>query len=108
GESREPSESQQFIRVEEQAETDRHTNQWHKQGTRPKGTQDIRLSQVSSIAVVASSTKDMAMTRLAKTGVVLPPIQLEDRFEALMNVGEESPNVTEPGLCQPAANIATD
>ncbi len=25
-------------------------NQWHKQGARPKGTQDIRLSQVSHIA----------------------------------------------------------
>ncbi|KAL0171513.1 hypothetical protein M9458_031824, partial [Cirrhinus mrigala] len=94
--------------VEEQAETDRHTNRWHKQGARPKGTRDIRLSRVSSIAVVASSIPDMAMTRLAKTGVLPPPIQLENRFEALMNVGEESPNVTEHGLCQPAANIATN
>ncbi|KAL0153594.1 hypothetical protein M9458_051074, partial [Cirrhinus mrigala] len=108
GESHEPSESQQFISVEEQAETDQHTNLWHKQGARPKGTRDIRLSRVSSIAVVASSTPDMAMTRLAKTGVLPPPIQLENRFEALMNVGEESPNVTEHGSCQPAANIATN
>ncbi|KAL0152617.1 hypothetical protein M9458_052340 [Cirrhinus mrigala] len=93
GESHEPSESQQFISVEEQAETYRHTNRWHTQGARPKGTRDIRLSQVSSIAAVASSTPDMAMTRLAKTGVLPPPIQLKNRFEALMNVGEESPNV---------------
>ncbi|KAL0162813.1 hypothetical protein M9458_042209, partial [Cirrhinus mrigala] len=74
----------------------------------PKGTRDIRLSRVSSIAVVASSTPDMAMTRLAKTGVLPPPIQLENRFEALMNVGEESPNVTEHRLCQPPAYIATN
>ncbi len=53
----ESCESQQFIpSVEEQAETDRPTNQWHKQGVRPKGTQDIRLSQVSHIAAVASSS----------------------------------------------------
>ncbi|KAL0146858.1 hypothetical protein M9458_057797, partial [Cirrhinus mrigala] len=108
GESREPSESQQFISVEEQAETDRHTNRWHKQGARPKGTQDIRLSRVSRFASVASSTPDMAMTRLAKTGVLPPPIQLENRFEALMNVGEESPNVIEHGANEPAANIATN
>ncbi|KAL0198137.1 hypothetical protein M9458_006677, partial [Cirrhinus mrigala] len=108
GESREPSESQKFISVKEQAETDRHTNQWHKQRARPKGTRDIRLSRVSSISAVASSTPDIAMTRLAKTGVLPPPIQLENRFEALMNVGEESPNVTEHGSCQPAANIATN
>ncbi len=65
GESCESSESQQFIpNVEEQAETDRQTNQWHKQGVRPKGTRDIRLSRVSCIAAVASSTPDTAMTRL--------------------------------------------
>ncbi|KAL0151007.1 hypothetical protein M9458_053520, partial [Cirrhinus mrigala] len=108
GESREPSESQQFISVEEQAETDRHTNRWHKQGARHKGPRDIRLSRVSRIAAVTSSTPDMAMIRLAKTGVLPPPIQLENRFEALMNVGEESPNVTEHGSYEPAANIATD
>ncbi len=35
GESCESSESQQFIpSVEEQAETDRRTNRWHKQGAR--------------------------------------------------------------------------
>ncbi|KAL0194692.1 hypothetical protein M9458_008264, partial [Cirrhinus mrigala] len=108
GESREPSESQQFISVEEQAETDRHTNRWHKQGARPKGTRDIRLSRVSLIAAVASSTTDMAMMRLAKTGILPPPIQLENRFEALMNVGEESPNVIEHGSYEPAANITTN
>ncbi|KAL0199102.1 hypothetical protein M9458_007642, partial [Cirrhinus mrigala] len=108
GESREPSESQQFISVEDQAETDRHTNRWHKQGARPKGTRDIRLSRVSRIAAVASSTPDMAMTRLAKTGILPPPIQLENRFEALMNVGDESPNVIEHGANEPAANIATN
>ncbi|KAL0161464.1 hypothetical protein M9458_045189, partial [Cirrhinus mrigala] len=74
----------------------------------PKGTRDIRLSRVSRIAAVASSTPDMAMTRLAKTGVLPPPIQLENRFEALMNVGEESPNVIEHGANEPAANIATN
>ncbi|KAL0151420.1 hypothetical protein M9458_053206, partial [Cirrhinus mrigala] len=108
GESRQPIESQQFISVEEQAETDRHTNRWHKQGARPKGTQDIRLSRVSRIAAVASSTPDMAMTRLAKTGILPPPIQLENRLEALMNVGEESPNVIEHGSYEPAANIAAN
>ncbi len=62
----ESCESQQFIpSVEEQAETDRQTNRWHKQGARPKGSQDIRLSRVSRIAAVASSTPDTAMTRLA-------------------------------------------
>ncbi|KAL0163729.1 hypothetical protein M9458_039482, partial [Cirrhinus mrigala] len=108
GESHEPSESQQIISVEEQAETDRHTNRWHKQGVRPKGTQDIRLSRVSRIAAVASSTPDMAMTRLAKTGILPPPIQLENRFEALMNVGEESPNVTEHGSYEPTVKITTN
>ncbi|KAL0176409.1 hypothetical protein M9458_028739, partial [Cirrhinus mrigala] len=104
GECRQPSESQQFISVEEQAETDRHTNRWHKQGARPKGTRDIRLSRVSRIAAVASSTPDMAMMRLAKTGILPPPIQLENRFEALMNVSEESPNVIEHGSYEPAAS----
>ncbi|KAL0148411.1 hypothetical protein M9458_056311 [Cirrhinus mrigala] len=69
-ESCQPSESQQFVSVEEQAKTDRHTNRWHKQGARPKITRDIRLSRVSSIAAEASSTPDMAMTRRAKTGVL--------------------------------------
>ncbi len=94
GESCESSESQQFIpSVEEQAKTDRQTNRWHKQGARPKGSRDIRLSRVSRIAAVASSTPDTAMTRLVNTGI-LPPIHLENRFEALMNVDEESQNVT--------------
>ncbi len=48
------------------------------------------------------------MTRLANTGILPPPIHLEIRFEALMNVGEESPNVTKHGSNQPAANIATN
>ncbi len=44
-ESCESSESQQFIpSVEEQAKTDRQTCRWQKQGARPKGTRDIRLS----------------------------------------------------------------
>ncbi|KAL0147979.1 hypothetical protein M9458_056706 [Cirrhinus mrigala] len=77
-------------------------------GARPKGTRDIRLSRVSHIAAVASSTPDMAMTRLAKTGILPPPIQLENRFEALMNVGEESPTVIEHRSYEPAANIATN
>ncbi len=65
GESCESSESKQFIpSVEEQAETDRRTNRWHKQGARRKGSRDIRLSRVSRIAAVASSTPDTAMTRL--------------------------------------------
>ncbi len=69
GESCESNESQQFIpSVEEQAETDRQTNRWQKQGTRPKGTQDIILSRVSSITAVASSTPDTARTRLVNTG----------------------------------------
>ncbi len=102
-------ESQQLIpSVEEQAETDRQTNRWHKQGARLKGTRDIRLSRVSHFAVVASSTPDTAMTRLANTGILPPSIHLEIRFEALMNVGEESPNVTKHGSNQPAANIATN
>ncbi len=109
GESSESNESQQFIpSVEEQAKTDRQTNRLHKQGARPKGIQDIRLSRVSRIAVVASSTPDAAMTRLANTGILPPPIHLENRFEALMNVGEESPNVIEHRSYQPAANIATN
>ncbi len=104
GESCESSESQQFIpSVEEQAKTDRQTNRWHKQGARPKGSRDIRLSRVSRIAAVASSTPDTAMTRL-----VQPPIHLENRFEALMNVDEESQNVTKLGSNQPAANTATN
>ncbi len=109
GESCESSESQQLIQsVEEQAETDRQTNRWHKQGARPKGNRDIRLSRVSRIAAVASSTPDTAMTRLVNTGILPPPIHLENRFEALMNVGEESANVTKHGSNQPAANIATN
>ncbi len=109
GESCESSESQQFIpSVEEQAETDRRTNRWHKQGARPKGSRDIRFSRVSRIAAVASSTPDTAMTRLVNTGILQPPIHLENRFEALMNVDEESQNVTKLGSNQPAANIATN
>ncbi len=74
GESCESSESQQFIpSVEEQAETDRRTNRWHKQGARPKGSRDTRLSRVSRIAAVASSTPDTAMTRLVSTGILQPP-----------------------------------
>ncbi len=84
GESCESSESQQFIpSVEEQAETDRRTNRWHKQGARPKGSRDIRLSRVSRIAAAASSTPDTAMTR-------------------------QDQNVTKLGSNQPAANIATN
>ncbi len=83
GESCESSESQQFIpSVEEQAETDRRTNRWHKQGARPKGSRDTRLSRVSRISAVASSTPDTAMTRLVSTGILQPPIHLENRFEA--------------------------
>ncbi len=109
GESCESSESQQFIpSVEEQAETDRRTNRWHKQGARPKGSRDTRLSRVSRIAAVASSTPDTAMTRLVSTGILQPPIHLENRFEALMNVDEESQNMTKLGSNQPAANIATN
>ncbi len=109
GESCESSESQQFIpSVEEQAETDRRTNRWHKQGARPKGSRDTRLSRVSRIAAVASSTSDTAMTRLVSTGILQPPIHLENRFEALMNVDEESQNMTKLGSNQPAANIATN
>ncbi len=109
GESCESSESKQFIpSVEEQAETDRRTNRWHKQGARRKGSRDIRLSRVSRIAAVASSTPDMAMTRLVSTGILQPPIHLENRFETLMNVDEESQNMTKLGSNQPAANIATN
>ncbi len=109
GESCESSESQQFIpSVEEQAETDRRTNRWHKQGARPKGSRDTRLSRVSRIAAVESSTPDTAMTRLVSTGILQPPIHLENRFEALMNVDEESQNMTKLGSNQPAANIATN
>ncbi len=105
----ESCESQQFIpSVEETAETDRQTNRWQKQGARPKGTRDIRLSRISRIAAVGSSTPDTSMTRLVKTGNLQPPIHLENRSEALMNVGEESPNVTKHGSNQPAANIATN
>ncbi len=106
GEPCESIESQQFIpSVEEQAETDRQANRWHKQGARRKGSRDIRLSRVSHIAAVASSTPDTGMTRLANTGILPPPIHLENRF---LNVGEESPNVTEHRSYQPAANIATN
>ncbi len=95
GESCESSESQQFIpSVEEQAETDRRTNRWHKQGARPKGSRDIRLSRVSRIAAVASSTPDTAMTRLVSTGILQPPIHLDNRFEALMNVDRISQQLT--------------
>ncbi len=48
------------------------------------------------------------MTRLVNTGILQPPIHLENRFEALMNVDEESQNVTKLGSNQPAANIATN
>ncbi len=94
--------------VEKQGKTDRRTNRWHKQGARPKGTRDIRLSRVSQIAAIASSIPDTAMTRLVITGILPPPIHIDTRFEALMNVGEESPNVTKHGLNKPAANIATN
>ncbi len=48
------------------------------------------------------------MTRLVITGILPPPIHLENGFEALINVGEESPNVTKHESCQPGANIATN
>ncbi len=109
GESCESSDSKQFIpSVEEQAETDRRTNRWHKQGARRKGSRDIRLSRVSRIAAVASSTPDTAMKRLVSAGILQPPIHLENRFETLMNVDEESQNMTKLGSNQPAANIATN
>ncbi len=76
--------------------------------TRRKGSRDIRLSRVSRIAAVASSTTDTAMTRLVSTGILQPPIHLENRFETLMNVDEESQNMTKLGSNQPAANIATN
>ncbi len=60
------------------------------------------------IAAIASSTPDTAMTRPVNTGILQPPIHLENRFEALMNVDEESQNVTKLGSNQPAANIATN
>lgn len=94
---------QAIMSVEKQA--DRLTNRWHKQGARPKSTRDIRLSRASHIAAVASSTPDMALTRIANTGFLPPPIHLENRFEALMN--EESPNiinVIKHRLNQPVAN----
>ncbi len=63
----ESCESQQLIpSVEEQAETDRQTNRWQKQGARPKGTRDIRLSRVSRIAAVASSTPDYGYDKTCK------------------------------------------
>ncbi len=78
-------------------------------GSETQGTRDIRLSRVSLIAAIASSTHQItAMTRLVNTGNLQPPIHIENRFEALMNVGEESPNVTKHGSNQPAANIATN
>ncbi len=44
GESCESSESKQFIpSVEEQVETDRRTNRWHKQGARRKGSRDCQV-----------------------------------------------------------------
>ncbi|KAI5619394.1 gastrula zinc finger protein XlCGF28.1-like [Silurus asotus] len=82
------------------------TNQWQKQGGRPKGAQDIRLSRVSQIAALASSTPDMGTTRVANIGIPPPPVQLENRFEALMSVGEESPNVNGHRSHQPVANRA--
>ncbi len=94
GESCESSEPQQFIpSVEEQAETDRRTNRWHKQGTRPKGSRDIRLSRVSRIAAIASSTPDTAMTRLVNTGILQPPIHLENRFESIDECGLRNPKM---------------
>ncbi len=48
------------------------------------------------------------MTRLVNTGILQPPIHLENRFEALINVDEESQNVTKLRSNQPAANIATN
>ncbi len=48
------------------------------------------------------------MTRLVSTGILQPPIHLENRFETLMNVDEESQNMTKLGSNQPAANIATN
>ncbi len=48
------------------------------------------------------------MTRLANTGILPPPIHIENRFEALMNVGEENLSAIEHGSYQPAANIATN
>ncbi len=46
--------------------------------------------------------------KMSNGGDLQPPIHLENRFKALMNVGEESPNVTKHGSNQPAANIATN
>ncbi len=70
----------------------------------------LRHQIVTSISYCCGSIlyPRCAMTRLANTGILPPPIHLENRCEALMNVGEESPNVTEHGSYQPAANIATN
>ncbi|XP_028971229.2 uncharacterized protein LOC114829678 [Esox lucius] len=104
GESHESNAPQQTIlSVEKQA--DRLTHRWHKQGAKPKGIRDIRLSRVSHIAAVASSTPNTALTRIANTGLLSPPIHLENRFDVLLN--EESPNlknVFEHRLNQPVAN----
>ncbi|XDV11987.1 hypothetical protein PO909_000760 [Leuciscus waleckii] len=102
GESHETSAPRQ---VEKQA--DQLTNRWHKQGARPKGTRDIRLSRAPHIAAVASSTPDSALTKIANTGLLPTPVHLENRFEVVMNVNEESPNVMnviEHRLNQPVAN----
>ena len=106
GESPESSTPRQAI-LSVEKQTDRLTHRWHKQGARPKGTRDIRLSRVSHIAAIASSTPDTAMTRIANTDLLPPPIYLENRFELLMNVNEEFPNVMnviEHRLNQPVAN----
>ncbi len=66
------------------------------------------VTRVSRIAAIASSTPDTAITRLINTGILQPPIHLENRFKALINVGEESQNVSKHGSNQPAANIATN
>lgn len=69
------SESQQFISyVERQTKTDCHTNRWHKQGARPKGTRDVKLSRVSRIAAMASSSPDTAMTKLSHSFASSPQI----------------------------------
>lgn len=90
---------------------DQHTNPWYKQGARPKITREIRLSRASHFASIASSTPDTAMTRISNTDFLPPPIHLENRFEVLMNMSEEFPNVinvTEHRSNQPAANTVAN
>ncbi|XP_073800266.1 uncharacterized protein [Danio rerio] len=84
------------LRTEKQIETVENQRElWHKQGARPKGTRGVR-SRRSYAAALAFSTPNTARTQ----------IQLQNRYEVLSNMGEDSPNAVRQRSHDSAINFA--